>query len=84
MIIILPNSNKYTSPLDYLNKENISLEEISPKLEYKENIYLNLLKFKYEFKADLVKILYDMGIKTAFDEAKANFKNLFKKNQMDS
>ena len=25
MIIILPNLNKYSSPLDYLNKENITL-----------------------------------------------------------
>ena len=35
MIIILPNLKNYSSPLDYINKEKIILNEIYSKLEYK-------------------------------------------------
>ena len=34
MIIILPNLDKYSSPLDYLKKEKISLSEIDSKLKF--------------------------------------------------
>lgn len=75
MIIILPNSKKYSSPLDYLNKEKISLNDIYSKLESKHNIHLYLPKFKYEFESDFTKILKDLGINLAFSES-ANFDNL--------
>ena len=75
MIIILPNSKTYSSPLDYLNKEKISLNDIYSKLEIKYNVHLFLPKFKYEFKSNLTKILKDLGINFAFSE-NANFDNL--------
>ena len=51
MIIILPNS-KYSSPLDYLNQEKISLNELNSKLAYTKNVYLYLPKFNYEFEIE--------------------------------
>ena len=65
MIIILPNLNKYNSPLDYLNKENISLSDIYTKLEKKRNIRLYLPKFKYDFDIKLRNILKEMGLGNA-------------------
>ena len=75
MIIILPNSKKYSSPLDYLTKEKISLNEIYSKLKSKPNIHLYLPKFKYEFESDFTEILKDLGINLAFSEV-ADFSNL--------
>ena len=76
MIIILPNLDKYSSPLDYLKKEKISLSEIDSKLKSQYNVHLYLPKFKYEFKQDLNQILNDLGMKLAFSGNGANFKNL--------
>ena len=76
MIIILPNLDKYSSPLDYLKKEKISLSEIDSNLKLKYNVHLYLPKFKYEFKQDLNQILNDLGMKLAFSKNDANFKNL--------
>ena len=78
MIIILPNSKKYSSPLDYLTKENISLNEIYSKLKSEPNIHLYLPKFKYEFESDFTKILKYLGINLAFLE-NADFGNLCQK-----
>ena len=75
MIIILPNSKKYSSPLDYLTNEKVSLNEIYSKLESKPNIHLYLPKFKYEFESDFTEILKDLGINLAFLKS-ANFGNL--------
>ena len=75
MIIILPNLNKYSSPLDYLTKENISLSDISSKLKIKRNIRLYLPKFKYEFRILLSSILKDLGLKGLFEESHLN--NIF-------
>ena len=76
MIIILPNLDKYSSPLDYLKKEKISLSEIDSKLKTKYNVHLYLPKFKYEFKQVLNQILNDLGMKLPFSENGANFENL--------
>ena len=76
MIIILPNKDKYSSPLDYLNKEKITLSEIYSKLESKANVHLYLPKFKYEFQQNLNEILDSLGMKSAFIENGANFENL--------
>ena len=53
MIIILPNLEKYSSLIDYLNKETITLCEIYSKLEAKYNVHLYLPKFKFEFQQNL-------------------------------
>ena len=42
MIIILPDSKKYSSALDYLKEEKVVLSEITSKLKPKENIHLYL------------------------------------------
>ena len=76
MIIILPNLKKYSSPLDYINKEKIILSEIYSKLEYKRNIHLYLPKFNYEFTVDLKEILQNMGMELAFSQNDAEFQNL--------
>ena len=77
MIIILPNLKMFSSPLDYLNKENIKMSEIYSKLEYNNNVHLFLPKFKYEFEIDLKEILNNMGMNLAFSE-NAEFDNLCK------
>ena len=69
MIIILPNLNKYSSPLDYLNKENIALSEINSKLKDTENIRLYLPKFKINFNIKLRSIFEEMGLKSIFDSS---------------
>ena len=76
MIIILPNLKKYSSPLEYLNKEKIELSEIYSKLEPKRNIHLYFPKFNYYFNVELNKILENMGMKSAFSEQNAEFQNL--------
>ena len=75
MIIILPDSKKYSSALDYLKEEKVVLSEIPSKLKYKENIHLYLPKFNYKFKMNLKEILNDLGMKLAFSES-ANFDEL--------
>ena len=75
MIIILPNSNKYSSPSDYLNKENIVLSEIYSKLKTTENIHLYLPKFKLNYNNKIIGLLAEIGIH--FDE----FNNLLNNSQ---
>ena len=67
MIIILPNLNKYSSPLDYLNKENIALNEINSKLKDTENIRLYLPKFIINYDIKLRSIFEEMGLKSIFN-----------------
>ena len=75
MIIILPDSKKYSSALDYLKEEKVVLSEIPSKLKCKENIHLYLPKFNYKFKMNLKEILNDLGMKLAFSDS-ANFDEL--------
>jgi len=75
MTIILPNEKKYSSPMDYLNKEKINFHEISSKLNDEKNIHLYLPKFKYESEIDVVPILEKLGMKLAFTDS-ADFSNL--------
>ena len=64
MIIILPNSDKYSSPSDYLNNEEISLSEISSKLTDTKSIDLYLPKFKLNYRTLIGGFLNRMGIKS--------------------
>ena len=52
MIIILPNSQKYSSPLYYLNKEKINFSEVYSKLKSNDDqaMHLYLPKFTYSGK----------------------------------
>ena len=72
MIIILPNITKYSSPLDYLKKENVSFSEIYSKLEDKENIHLYLPKFTINYQIVITNILKEMGFKSVYDYNIAN------------
>ena len=67
MIIILPNSEKYTSTSDYLDNKNISLSEISSKLTNKKVIDLYLPKFKFNYSSLIRGLLNKMGIKSIFN-----------------
>ena len=53
MIIILPNSTLYSSPLNYLKNENIQIEDLNSKLKSKQNINLYLPKFNFAFNSNL-------------------------------
>ena len=75
MIIILPNKNIYSSPLNFL-EENINLNELISKLKYTENINLYLPKFKNDFNISLNNILKEMNMKRAFN-SNAQFNKLF-------
>ena len=66
MIIILPNSEKYPSPIDYLNNEEISLSTISSKLKNIKNIDLYLPKFKFNYSSLIRGLLSQIGIKSIF------------------
>ena len=81
MIIILPNIKKYASPLEYLNEQKKSLNEIVSKLESKPNVHLYLPRFKYKFKETLNDILTNLGMKSAFSQNSANFENLCQNSQ---
>ena len=74
MIIILPNKNIYSSPLNFL-EENINLNELVSKLKYTENINLYLPKFKNDFNISLNNILKEMNMKRAFN-SNAQFNKL--------
>lgn len=77
MIIILPNKDKYfNSPLNYLKKENINLNELFSKLKETKNVHLYLPKFNYEFNIKLNDILKEMGIKLGFS-TQADFIKIF-------
>ena len=76
MVIIKPNLNKYSSPLDYLNKENINFSDIYSKLKSTQNVYLYLPKFSFKSDFDIKKVLIDLGMISAFDSSKANLDNI--------
>ena len=76
MVIIKPNLNKYSSPLDYLNKENINFSDIYSKLKSTKNVYLYLPKFSFKSNFDIKKVLIDLGMISAFDSSKANLDNI--------
>jgi serpin B len=76
MIIIKPNLNKYSSPLDYLNQEKINLTEIESKLEDTYNVNLYLPKFSFKSQFDIRKVLIDLGMVSAFDNTKAKLDNI--------
>ena len=78
MIIIKPNLAKYSSALDFLDKEKIIFSEIESKLEYTENVNLYLPKFIYESNFDIKKVLKDLGMISAFDSSKATLDYILK------
>ena len=76
MIIILPNKEKYSSPLDYIKKENINYNELFSKLQNRyKNIHLYLPKFKVEFNILLNKTFKEMNMNLAFSSL-ADFSNI--------
>ena len=77
MIIILPNSTIYSSPLDYLINENIQINNLYSKLKSKQNINLYLPKFNFTFNSDL--LLEKLGIISIFD--KIMIQNFFNINE---
>lgn len=72
MIILLPNKEKYTSSLNYLQSEHINLNELILKLQICYNVYLYLPKFKTEFKEKLKRILKEMNMNRAFSNGQFN------------
>ena len=74
MIIILPNLTKYSSPIDYLNKETITFNELYSKMKLKKNIHLYLPKFNANFQIDLLETLQKLGIKSLISK---NFNNIY-------
>ena len=67
MIILLPNNEKFVSPLNYLQSENIeNINALISKLHKCYNVYLYLPKFKTEFEEKLNSILNEMNMKRAF------------------
>ena len=79
MIIILPNSTIYSSPLDYLINENIQINNLYSKLKSKQNINLYLPKFNFAFNSDLNVLLENLGIISIFD--KIMLQNFFNINE---
>ena len=79
MIILLPNEEKYTSSLNYLQSEHINnLNELISKLHKCNKVYLYLPKFKTEFQAKLNLILEEMNMKRAFSISQAQFDKMTK------
>ena len=72
-IIILPNLTKYSSPIDYLNKEKITFNELYSKMKLKKYIHLYLPKFNINFQIDLIETLQKLGIKSLISK---NFNNI--------
>lgn len=72
MILLLPNGNID----EYIN--NLSIEKIKSYTENKSNsmVKLKLPKFNLEYKEDISDVLKQIGIKHAFEPAKASFKML--------
>ena len=67
MIILLPNSKKYSSTLNYIQKEKVDFTKLINKLHNIKNIILYLPKFEFEYSSQLNKILQKMNMKLAFD-----------------
>lgn len=72
MILLLPNGNID----EYI--DNLSIQKIKSYTENASNsiVKLKLPKFNLEYKEDISDVLKQMGIKYAFDPAKASFKML--------
>ncbi len=71
---LLPNEN--ITMKEYLN--TLDGKKIKNLIEnkYEESVVVNLPKFKSEYDIELKKVLIDMGIKDAFNSARADFSNL--------
>ncbi len=67
MYIIIPNNENYTE----------DIQEKIEKMKYKR-VRLSLPKFKTEFNIELKEVLSQMGVNTAFEPGKADFKTMFK------
>ena len=73
MIILLPNSEIYSSSLNYLTSEKLDLNILIKKLNKTEKVHLYLPKFKSEFSQTLNDILKEMNMKRAFNLPDAQF-----------
>ena len=76
MIILLPNSEIYSSSLNYLTSEKIDLNILITKLKKRENVHLYLPKFKSEFSQVLNDTLKEMNMKKAFNPYEAQFNGM--------
>ena len=76
MIIILPNNNKYSSPLNYLKGEKINLNHLISKLLLTNSVNLYLPVFVYEFNFSLNQLLQKLNMKKAFTSI-ADFRKIF-------
>ena len=81
MIIILP-SEKYSSVIDYINKEKEDYSKLYNKLNETKNVRLYLPKFEIEFYASLVESFKNMGMKLAFT-TDGNFDKLLKNKKLN-
>ena len=81
MLIILPNQNKYLSPLNYLKIESINIKDLIPKLKLTKLVNLFLPKFSYEFGISLNQVLKDMNMKKVFSK-EADFSKIFNNNSI--
>ena len=81
MIIILP-SEKYSSVIDYINKEKEDYSKLYNKLNETKNVRLYLPKFEIEFYASLVASFKNMGMKLAFT-TDGNFDKLLKNKKLN-
>ena len=68
MIILLPNSKKYSSTLNYIQKEKIDFTKLINKLHNTKNVILYLPKFEFEYSSKLNEALQKMNMKLAFND----------------
>ena len=76
MIILLPNSKKYSSTLNYIQKEKIDFTKLINKLHNTKNVILYLPKFEFEYSSKLNEALQKMNMKLAFERINAEFYKL--------
>ena len=76
MIILLPNSKKYSSTLNYIQKEKIDFTKLINKLHNTKNVILYLPKFEFEYSSKLNEALQKMNMKLAFNSNAAKFYKL--------
>ena len=79
-IAILPNNNAY----DYINnltqEELLNIDKSKKEANNKLHINLSIPRFTYDYDlANFMKVLYNMGIKDAFNEDVANFNMIIEK-----
>lgn len=79
IFILLPKSFDINGINDYLNYENF--KEIKNKM-VKEEIDIHIPKFKLETKYSLEGILYEMGVKDAFSDIRADFSGITGKREL--